>query len=184
MGRAKPGAQDWGRCPRGRARARPFAGQAGSSVRTEGPAVARAREPRRMTHPPSLGSRQPSPIGTNIPPMENLVRTDREVAEAIRNETRRQGSQLELIASENFVVRGRPRSAGLASSPTSTPRAIPAGATTAAASSSTSSRTWPSSAPKQLFGADHANVQPHSGSQANTAGLPRRPEAGRHASWA
>ena len=35
--------------------------------------------------------------------MQNLVRTDPEVAEAIRNETRRQGSQLELIASENFV---------------------------------------------------------------------------------
>src|SRR4029450_6488215 len=35
--------------------------------------------------------------------MHNLVRTDPEVAQAIRNETRRQGSQLELIASENFV---------------------------------------------------------------------------------
>ena len=35
--------------------------------------------------------------------MQNLARTDPEVAEAIRNETRRQGSQLELIASENFV---------------------------------------------------------------------------------
>jgi glycine/serine hydroxymethyltransferase len=35
--------------------------------------------------------------------MHNLARTDPEVAEAIRNETRRQGSQLELIASENFV---------------------------------------------------------------------------------
>ncbi len=28
---------------------------------------------------------------------------------------------------------------------------------------------WPSSAPKQLFGAEHANVQPHSGAQANAA---------------
>ena len=35
--------------------------------------------------------------------MENLVRLDPEVAEAIRGETRRQGAQLELIASENFV---------------------------------------------------------------------------------
>ena len=35
--------------------------------------------------------------------MENLARTDPEVADAIRNETRRQGAQLELIASENFV---------------------------------------------------------------------------------
>src|SRR5947199_21343 len=35
--------------------------------------------------------------------MDDLARTDPEVAEAIRNETRRQGAQLELIASENFV---------------------------------------------------------------------------------
>ena len=35
--------------------------------------------------------------------MENLARTDPEIAEAIRNETERQGRQLELIASENFV---------------------------------------------------------------------------------
>ena len=35
--------------------------------------------------------------------MENLARIDPEVAEAILNETRREGSQLEMIASENFV---------------------------------------------------------------------------------
>ena len=35
--------------------------------------------------------------------MENLFRTDPDVAGAVRDETRRQGSQLELIASENFV---------------------------------------------------------------------------------
>ena len=35
--------------------------------------------------------------------MENLARTDPEVAEAIRDETERQGRQLEMIASENFV---------------------------------------------------------------------------------
>ncbi|MET0557013.1 MAG: serine hydroxymethyltransferase, partial [Vicinamibacteria bacterium] len=35
--------------------------------------------------------------------MRNLLQTDPEVARAISDETRRQGSQLELIASENFV---------------------------------------------------------------------------------
>src|SRR6185295_17592184 len=35
--------------------------------------------------------------------MENLARFDPEIAEAVRNETRREGAQLELIASENFV---------------------------------------------------------------------------------
>ena len=37
------------------------------------------------------------------PLMENLARTDPEVAEAVRKETERQGRQLEMIASENFV---------------------------------------------------------------------------------
>jgi glycine/serine hydroxymethyltransferase len=49
------------------------------------------------------------------------------------------------------------------------PRVIRASATTAAASSSTSPSSWPSIALKALFGADFANVQPHSGSQANQA---------------
>ena len=35
--------------------------------------------------------------------MRNLLHTDPEVARAISDETRRQGAQLELIASENFV---------------------------------------------------------------------------------
>ena len=35
--------------------------------------------------------------------MQSLARTDPEIAQAVRNETRRQGAQLELIASENFV---------------------------------------------------------------------------------
>ena len=33
---------------------------------------------------------------------------------------------------------------------------------------------------KQLFGAEHANVQPHSGAQANMRGVSRVPQAGRH----
>ena len=37
---------------------------------------------------------------------------------------------------------------------------------------------------KELFGAEHANVQPHSGAQANTRRLPRAAAARRHASWA
>ena len=49
------------------------------------------------------------------------------------------------------------------------PRAIPAGATTAAASTSTSVENLARDRAKKLFGAEHANVQPHSGSQANMA---------------
>ena len=40
---------------------------------------------------------------------------------------------------------------------------------TAAARTWTWSSNWPSTAPRQLFGAEHANVQPHSGSGANMA---------------
>ncbi len=54
-------------------------------------------------------------------------------------------------------------------SPTSTPRAIPASATTAATRSSTRPRTSPATRVKALFGAEHANVQPHSGANANMA---------------
>ena len=55
------------------------------------------------------------------------------------------------------------------SSPTSTPRAIPVAATTAATRSSTRSRTWPADRLTALFGAEHANVQPHAGANANLA---------------
>ena len=61
----------------------------------------------------------------------------------------------------------RPRAPG---SPTSTPRACPASATTAAASTWTSPRASPRSARWRCFpGAEHVNVQPHSGAQANMA---------------
>ena len=54
-------------------------------------------------------------------------------------------------------------------SPTSTPRAIRPSATTAATSSSTKPRSSPATRACALFGADHANVQPHSGANANMA---------------
>ena len=45
----------------------------------------------------------------------------------------------------------------------------PGGATTVAASRSTSWRARPIDRAKSLFGAQHANVQPHAGAQANNA---------------
>ena len=53
--------------------------------------------------------------------------------------------------------------------PTSTPRATPASATTAAARSSTRSSRLAIDRAKSLFGAEHANVQPHAGAQTNMA---------------
>ena len=52
---------------------------------------------------------------------------------------------------------------------TSTPRATRASATTAATTSSTTPRSSPRSRACALFGAEHANVQPHSGANANMA---------------
>ena len=56
-----------------------------------------------------------------------------------------------------------------ASSPTSTPKAIPASAITAAANSPTKWRTSPATAQRSCSDAEYVNVQPHSGSQANQA---------------
>ena len=49
------------------------------------------------------------------------------------------------------------------------PKATRASGTTAAASSTIWQRTSPVTGSKKLFGAEHANVQPHSGTQANMA---------------
>lgn len=97
-----------------------------------------------------------------------IAQVDPEVAQAIENETRRQGDKIELIASENFV----------------SPAVL-------AAQGSVLTNKYAEGYPgkryyggcefvdvverlaidraKELFGAEHANVQPHSGAQANTA---------------
>jgi glycine hydroxymethyltransferase len=100
--------------------------------------------------------------------MDELARTDPEVAEAVRNETRRQGAQLELIASENFVSEAVLQALGTV-------------LTNKYAEGYPGKRYYGGceyvdvveraaiDRLKQLFGCDHANVQPHSGAQANTA---------------
>ena len=99
---------------------------------------------------------------------EILAQVDEELLEALRNERARQRSQIELIASENYTS-----------------------AAVLAAQGSVLTNKYAEGYPghryyggcefvdvaeelarqraKQLFGADHANVQPHSGAQANAA---------------
>ncbi|MDH5561562.1 MAG: serine hydroxymethyltransferase [Deltaproteobacteria bacterium] len=100
--------------------------------------------------------------------MENLEKFDKELYNAIQDEHRRQIDKLELIASENIV----------------SPRVLEA---TGSVLTNKYAEGYPSkryyggceyvdvsenlaiSRARELFGAEHVNVQPHSGSQANMA---------------
>jgi glycine hydroxymethyltransferase len=98
--------------------------------------------------------------------MHNLARTDPEVAEAIRNETRRQGSQLELIASENFVSEAVLEALGTVLT-NKYAEGYPGKRYYGGCEFVDVAESLAIQRAKQLFGADHANVQPHSGAQAN-----------------
>ena len=105
---------------------------------------------------------------------------DPELAQAIADERQPPGRPHRADRLRELRQPARAGGAGHACSPTSTPKAIRASATTAAASTSTSPSSSRSTACKQLFGADYANVQPHSGSQANQAVYLALLQAGRH----
>jgi glycine hydroxymethyltransferase len=100
--------------------------------------------------------------------LRTLAETDPDVARAIRDELHRQNSGLELIASENFVSRAVLEAAGSV-------------LTNKYAEGYPGKRYYGGcefvdvveraaiARAKALFGAEHANVQPHSGAQANMA---------------
>jgi len=100
--------------------------------------------------------------------MENLARTDPEVAEAIRNETERQGRQLEMIASENFVSEAVLEALGTVLT-NKYAEGYPGRRYYGGCEFVDVAESLAIARAKQLFGAEHANVQPHSGAQANTA---------------
>ena len=100
--------------------------------------------------------------------MENLSRVDPEVADAVRSETRRQGSQLELIASENFVSEAVLEALGTVFT-NKYAEGYPGKRYYGGCEFADVVETLAISRAKQIFGCDHANVQPHSGTQANTA---------------
>jgi glycine hydroxymethyltransferase len=97
-----------------------------------------------------------------------LAEADPEIYEAVRHETERQGSQLELIASENFTSEAVLEATGSV-------------LTNKYAEGYPSKRYYGGcefvdivenlarDRAKKLFGAEYVNVQPHSGSQANQA---------------
>jgi len=98
--------------------------------------------------------------------MQNLARTDPEVAEAVRNETRRQGAQLELIASENFVSEAVLEALGTVLT-NKYAEGYPGKRYYGGCEFVDVAESLAIQRAKQLFAADHANVQPHSGAQAN-----------------
>ena len=100
--------------------------------------------------------------------MDHLQSTDPEIFEAIHSEAARQASQLELIASENFVSRAVLEAMGSVLTNNyaeGLPRKRYYGGCELVADAEELAR----DRAMQLFSADHANVQPHSGAQANMA---------------
>jgi glycine hydroxymethyltransferase len=91
---------------------------------------------------------------------------DPEIAEAIRNETRRQAEGLELIASENFVSNAILEAVGSVMT-NKYAEGYPGRRYYGGCEFVDVAESLAIGRAKALFGADHANVQPHSGAQAN-----------------
>ena len=101
---------------------------------------------------------------------EHLSATDPEVFSAVENELRRQRSSIELIASENFVS---PAVMEVVGSPLTNKYAegLPGKRYYGGCWAVDAVENLARDRAKKLFGAGFANVQPHSGAQANYAAL-------------
>jgi glycine hydroxymethyltransferase len=97
-----------------------------------------------------------------------LAATDPEIAHAIRQEIERQQLGLELIASENFVSTAILEAAGTVLT-NKYAEGYPGKRYYGGCEFVDVIETLAISRAKTLFGADHVNVQPHSGAQANMA---------------
>jgi glycine hydroxymethyltransferase len=97
-----------------------------------------------------------------------LAETDPEIAAAIGAEVHRQNSGLELIASENFVSQAVLEAAGSVLT-NKYAEGYPGKRYYGGCEFVDVAESLAIARATQLFGADHANVQPHSGAQANMA---------------
>jgi glycine hydroxymethyltransferase len=104
------------------------------------------------------------PIDLNAP----LTQTDPEVAQQIKNEIQRQHEGLEMIASENFVSRAVLEAVGTVFT-NKYAEGYPGKRYYGGCEYADVVENLARDRAKLLFGAEHANVQPHSGSQANAA---------------
>ena len=106
-----------------------------------------------------------SPVSSRWKP---LVDTDPAIAEVVRNETTRQNSGLELIASENFVSAAVMDTVGSVLT-NKYAEGYPGRRYYGGCEFVDVAESLAIERALALFGADHANVQPHSGAQANMA---------------
>jgi glycine hydroxymethyltransferase len=104
------------------------------------------------------------PIDLNAP----LAVSDPEIATQIKNEVLRQHEGLEMIASENFVSRAVLEAAGTVFT-NKYAEGYPGKRYYGGCEYADVVENVARDRAKQIFGAEHANVQPHSGSQANAA---------------
>jgi len=98
----------------------------------------------------------------------SLAASDPEIAVQIQNEIRRQHEGLEMIASENFVSRAVLEAAGTVFT-NKYAEGYPGKRYYGGCEFADVVENLARDRAKALFGAEHANVQPHSGSQANAA---------------
>src|SRR5579884_2926155 len=97
-----------------------------------------------------------------------LAQVDPEIAEQIRLETERQNSRLELIASENFTSEAVLEAAGSVFT-NKYAEGYPGRRYYGGCEHADAVETLARDRARELFSAEYANVQPHSGSQANQA---------------
>ena len=96
----------------------------------------------------------------------NLAEADPIISEAISNETKRQSNGLELIASENFVSEAVLQAAGSVFT-NKYAEGYPGKRYYGGCEFADVVENTAIDRAKKIFGAEHANVQPHSGAQAN-----------------
>jgi len=100
--------------------------------------------------------------------LESLKKTDPEIFDVLKKETARQAEGLELIASENFVSPAVLEAMGTVLT-NKYAEGLPSKRYYGGCEHVDVVENLARDRAKTLFKADHANVQPHSGSQANMA---------------
>ncbi len=107
-------------------------------------------------------------VGEEFLPGGSIAKVDPELAKAIANEAKRQDENIELIASENFTSKAVMEAQGSCLT-NKYAEGYPGKRWYGGCENVDVVEQLAIDRAKALFGADHANVQPHSGSQANMA---------------